>query len=89
MNDHEPNSFDDFADRFNSLMVEASTYGLDSIIVLREHNRLEKSNDLDKPIQGTEMVEVGYSSGKVLSLGLAHYAVEFFNVCVQGQMENG
>ena len=74
----EPNSYDDFCGRFDELRHEADTYGIDSLVVLREHNSLAVSPTADTPYlrrRGTECVSCAYGSGLVLAIVMASYAL--------------
>ena len=56
----EPNSFDDFMDRFDELCHEALRYGIASVVALEEHNIL----------QNQTVFKMGYHGGASLCLGM-------------------
>ena len=64
MSDTVKNSYEDFAQRFDTLAEEAKTYGIASLIVLHD----------DNPIAVETTTNVRWSGGIPLCLGLAEVA---------------
>lgn len=71
----EEYTFDKFLDRFDALVKEAGEYGFDSVVVIREWDRLGIIEDTkDVARRGTEEVRASYSSGISLALGMLEFA---------------
>lgn len=60
----EPNSFDDFLERFMALQDEANAYGIRSLVALNDSDRLSED----------ETVEVVHRGGYANAVGLATLA---------------
>jgi hypothetical protein len=65
----EKNSFSDFMQRFNLLMKEAESYGVDCLVVLSVDDPLHAIS-----VDGGTTSEFGYHGGRMNAIGLAEWA---------------